>query len=346
MAHLLGPVRTTSTLEPRPGPWPAPQLLRHRISQSEDLDVFRDRLNTAFYPARVDTLGRRARLEGAWLAAVRLTHLTVGVVRFGAATTVDPGALGAYHVNVALAGHVESVCGDRCTVASRTNAAVFTPEPRTVLPRWSPDAAQLCIKIRRRSLETELRSLLGRSVPSSVDFAIAFDLSTPAAQSWLATVGLLLAEIDQPGSLAATSTAHRERLERLVMGGLLLAQPNRYTAALTEPPGPLRPRAVRRVAELIDDHPESPYTLADLARHAGVSARSLQQGFRDHVGMSPTEYLRKTRLERVHGDLLHGAETVSEVALRWGFTHLGRFAEAYRRQFGVAPSQTRRRSSR
>ena len=34
--------------------------------------------------------------------------------------------------------------------------------------------------------------------------------------------------------------------------------------------------------------------------------------------------------------------SVSEVATRWGFTHLGRFAGAYRLRYGVPPSQTLR----
>jgi AraC-like DNA-binding protein len=325
-------------------PWSAP-LAHRNVCRSTDLDVFRDRLNGLFYPARVETLGSRARLRGSWLSGLRLTHLTLGFVRFGAEASVDPGPLGAYHVNVPLAGHVESVCGDRRAVASPMHGTMFSPDAYSVLPRWSTDAAQLCIKIRRRSLESEVTALLGRSPGSSVDFELAYDLTTPAARSWLATLGLLLTELDSPGSLAETSIAHREHLERLVISGLLLAQPNELTAKLTAPQRPLRPRTVARVIALIEEHPEQPYLVGDLARHAGVSARRLQQGFHDHVGMSPTEFLRRTRLERAHRDLLSGDDPVTDVALRWGFSHLGRFARAYREQFGMLPSDTRRASS-
>jgi AraC-like DNA-binding protein len=58
--------------------------------------------------------------------------------------------------------------------------------------------------------------------------------------------------------------------------------------------------------------------------------------------MTPTEYLRRTRLERAHRDLLDGEDSVTGIALRWGFPHLSRFADAYRRQYGVLPSDTRR----
>ena len=67
----------------------------------------------------------------------------------------------------------------------------------------------------------------------------------------------------------------------------------------------------------------------------------LQQGFRDHIGMSPTAYLRRVRLARAHDQLHRGEGTVAEVAYRWGFTHLGRFATAYASIYGVTPSTTR-----
>jgi AraC-like DNA-binding protein len=322
-------------------PWSS-ALARLGVCRSSDLEIFRDQLNEMFYPARVETLRARAKLRGSFLSGVRLTHLTVGFVRFGAETSVDPGRKGSYHVNVALSGRVESVCGHRHAVASPSSGAVFSPELHTTLPHWGPDAAQVCIKIRRSSLESELSALLGRPVRSAVDFDLAYPLTTPAARSWLSTLGLLLAELGRPESLGQTSALYREQLERLVISGLVLSQRNEFTDELTRPVPALRPRTVARVLALIEEHPEAPYTITDLARHAGVSARRLQQGFREHVGATPTEYLRRTRLERAHRNLLHGEDSVTDIALRWGFPHLSRFAHAYRQQYGVLPSETRR----
>jgi AraC-like DNA-binding protein len=329
-------------------PWSAtpsrrPPLANAGICRSDDLDVFREHVNDLFYPARIETLHPRARLEGAWLSGIRLRHLTLGFLRFGADTSLDCGALGYYHVNVPYAGQVQSVCGERHEVARPGVGTCYTPVADAVLPRWSADAAKLCIKIPRQSLESELEGLLGHPVSSWVDFRFTIDYATPAAQSWLATLGLLLTELERSGSLVRASTPYREHLERLVIGGLLLAQPNEFTAELRSGQRSARPRTVGRVVALIEEHPERHYTLADLARHAGVSARRLQQGFREHVGMTPLEFLRETRLEHARRDLLDGEASVTDVALRWGFNHLGRFAKAYRRRFGTLPSETRRR---
>jgi transcriptional regulator GlxA family with amidase domain len=85
--------------------------------------------------------------------------------------------------------------------------------------------------------------------------------------------------------------------------------------------------------------------VAELAEIAGMSVRSLQEGFRRHVGCAPMAYLQQVRLLRAH-DALRRADptriTVAAVAHRWGFAHLGRFAAAYRTRFGQTPSETLR----
>ncbi len=75
---------------------------------------------------------------------------------------------------------------------------------------------------------------------------------------------------------------------------------------------------------------------------SGVSVRRLQQGFREYVGQTPFQYLRDVRLERAHADLVNSgpSTTVTDIALRWGIMHTGRFAADYRRKYGRAPSQT------
>jgi AraC-like DNA-binding protein len=317
-------------------------LARHEICRSTDLDEFRDRLCGVYYPARVETLDRHVRLERSRLCAATLQHLTFGYVRFGALSVVDVGPLThSYHVNVPLSGEVASVCGRQETIATPQRAAVFTPTPHTVLPRWSSDAAQFCLRIDRMTLEGELEAMLGRPV-GEIRFAIAFDLETEAAQSWLATVRLLASEFDRPGSLLEQPST-QAYFERLIMTGLLLAHRHNYSEALQSPRPPAPSRAVRKALALIESQPEHPFTVGDLARAAGVSARSLQAGFMNQLEMSPMAYLREVRLRRAHAELEAGGTTVTDAALRAGFTHLSRFAELYRQRFGVCPSDDLRR---
>jgi transcriptional regulator GlxA family with amidase domain len=52
-------------------------------------------------------------------------------------------------------------------------------------------------------------------------------------------------------------------------------------------------------------------------------------------------HILRRRLERARADLEHGADTVTQVAFRWGFRSPAHFSRAYRRHFGAAPSEHR-----
>jgi AraC family transcriptional regulator, ethanolamine operon transcriptional activator len=87
--------------------------------------------------------------------------------------------------------------------------------------------------------------------------------------------------------------------------------------------------------------------LAEVARRSGYSLRSLELIFRRSVGMPPDRYFMNMRLNGALRDLVAAGPgcSVTEVATRWGFKHLSRFAEHYRRAFGELPSQSLARSN-
>jgi AraC family ethanolamine operon transcriptional activator len=63
--------------------------------------------------------------------------------------------------------------------------------------------------------------------------------------------------------------------------------------------------------------------------------------------MGPATYLRRLRLNGVHRALRRkngGSITVTDVALEFGFWHLGRFAEQYKELFGESPHETLHRA--
>ncbi|MGW1953231.1 helix-turn-helix transcriptional regulator [Streptomyces sp. NPDC001920] len=106
--------------------------------------------------------------------------------------------------------------------------------------------------------------------------------------------------------------------------------------------------AVRRAMAHCERHAGEPVSVADIAAAARVSPRTLQDRFRTELGTTPSAYLRRVRLDRAHQDLLRIADgsasgTVADVATRWGFTHLSRFAAYYREAYGQVPSHTARR---
>jgi AraC family transcriptional regulator, ethanolamine operon transcriptional activator len=87
----------------------------------------------------------------------------------------------------------------------------------------------------------------------------------------------------------------------------------------------------------------------DICRALGVSAEILQACCQRQVGVSPSRYFHLHRMRRVHNALVDAhpeIASVSRIAKWHGFNEAGRFASAYRRQFGELPSTTLRRDVR
>ncbi|MEW1833989.1 helix-turn-helix transcriptional regulator [Microbacterium sp. NPDC079995] len=104
--------------------------------------------------------------------------------------------------------------------------------------------------------------------------------------------------------------------------------------------------AVRRATVFIEERLGEPLSVGDIARAARLSVRGLQSAFARVLDTTPAAYVRTTRLSAVHAELAEAGPsgaTVAEIARRWGFAHLPRFAKHYREQFGEQPSETLRR---
>jgi len=110
---------------------------------------------------------------------------------------------------------------------------------------------------------------------------------------------------------------------------------------------PPLPRGVRRALEAMRAEAGRDWSVADLAAVAGLSGRTLQRQFRIFLGQSPHAALRDIRFDCARRELLRVSPEarVMDVALRWGFTHFGRFSIEYRRRYGETPSRTMKRQA-
>jgi len=110
----------------------------------------------------------------------------------------------------------------------------------------------------------------------------------------------------------------------------------------------VRTSAVALARKYIQAHVRHPIQLADLCDAAGVGARTLEYGFREHYDVGPMAYLRSVRLCLVRRDLAsskHAGRSVTGAARRWGFRHMGQFSRDYRKLFGEMPSATLARAT-
>jgi len=105
-------------------------------------------------------------------------------------------------------------------------------------------------------------------------------------------------------------------------------------------------RIMVRFEEVLAEHLSQPLRMPELCALVAVSDRTLRLCCAEFLGMSPTQYLLLRRLKEVRRALRDAKPhmvNVAEVARRFGFAELGRFAETYRATFGEAPSTTLQR---
>lgn len=341
---------TTDAGTERPG-WEG--LLRGGLSEADqdlifpsagtgDFARFADQLNSAYYPAEVAQIDPANPLRSARISTRRAARLTIGLVRFDCAAQVDPGYVDGYHVNVPLSGSVVSSFSRRTITATPGMAAIFSFHGRTALPHWSGGAAQLCIKIPRSLVEGEADRLLGRPAPEPPRFAMAMSMSTRSGRVWGRQLSSLIDAIDSGGFPPAIL----DQMGRTLVASLLYAAENSLGEELAaSPERSLLPGTLRRLLDAVEARPDEQLLVpADLAEIAGVSVRRVEQTFKEHLGVSPSVYLRNERLARADRDLRAPREgdTVTSVMYRWGFSNHARFAALYRERYGRNPSETLR----
>ena len=171
------------------------------------------------------------------------------------------------------------------------------------------------------------------------------DRVVAATGEWLRGI-LELAGEGAPGLGAPGADAHDPNefsalLPRLILDRLA-AIVIRY---VTMPPARriLSPRIFNAVREFVDDRSGDPLSVGDICAELDLSRDALHRTFIDVLGVSPSAWLRLRRLNGAHRDLrvmVETGESVSAIAMKWGFWHLGRFSAYYHSHFGRYPSAT------
>lgn len=137
---------------------------------------------------------------------------------------------------------------------------------------------------------------------------------------------------------------------RAIEQGLIHALVTCLTAAKVEEDGAAQRHHARimvRFEEVLAEHLGRPLHMPELCELIGVTDRTLRSCCAEFLDISPTRYVLLRRLKDVRialRDADPDTANVAELARRFGFTELGRFAEAYQAVFGEAPSTTLRRA--
>ncbi len=318
-------------------------LAAHPLIRTCDLDDAREKVGRVFCPHQLTLSGPPGQCLDLRHNRVSMGGMSLHYIDYGAAVRIVPGELTSFYlVQIPLRGAATIRCGTESVVSTHRMAAV--PNPTEALDmEWGRDNPHLVVHIPRRLVEDALVALTGLSAQVPLRFALGMDLTSGSGRQWMSLLEVLLADAEGGFGRPINPLVH-DRLEDALILSLVASQPSNYSSSIDGYRAPCAPRAVRAAISMCEDAADEPLTVTCLAYAAGVSVRTLQEGFRRHVGMTPMEYLKEVRLRRARDELLNGSSqmTVTDVAYRWGFNHLGRFARLYRKRFGELPSDTRR----
>jgi AraC-like DNA-binding protein len=324
------------------------------LFSSRDFDAVRQGVARIFKPHRLCLHGKATALR-ARMHHLRQGGASVNRLEYGADVEIDPDRLDDFFlVQIPVAGHASIACGNHRFDSTPQAASLVSP----TLPlhmRWHEGNAQVCVRFERDMVERHCAAHLGRSLDHPLEFDPHLRLDTPAGHYFLRLVELFMEEIvaARHSGGAAHPLAHplanarvAEHFSAALLNALLYGQKSNMSEALARPMSAAAPRFVRRAEDYIRHNYTEALTIEKLAAAAGVSARTLFEGFRDFRAMTPMAYVKKVRLDRVRQALqsgeAYGAAGVTKIALDCGFSHLGRFAALYRAQFGELPSTTAR----
>jgi AraC-like DNA-binding protein len=203
--------------------------------------------------------------------------------------------------------------------------------------------AHLGIGIAKSEIVSQLAARLDGPVTGPLEFASDCSI-VEGPGALLASIAGTLWQGLQDEALAQQAPLALSLLSQSLIALVVDALPHSFSQALrSRKVASATPGHVRRAIEFMQANASLPLTIQDIAEASQVSVRTLQHSFQRFKETSPVEYLRRIRLEAAHRDLIDAGRSqgVAEIARKWGFLHLGRFAAQYRQQYGRSPSKVR-----
>ncbi|MGZ2487188.1 AraC-like DNA-binding protein [Rhizobium pisi] len=255
----------------------------------------------------------------------------------GDLTLQFPGRADTKMVLIPLAGSAVVTVGDRPMLSVGTRGIIAGGSLQI---RMAGARKHLCLRIPSRELIRRLAVRLNAPIKRSLDFAPEIDLSLGSGPNLLRLANIMHNGLVD-GTLPKSPIAFGN-LSAAIIELLIDAASHDYSHEISGGAKPPLPRHVKRAIDYMHTNISRMITVDEIARSCGVSERTLQEGFRKFRMTTPTAYLLHLRLEAAREEFSLGdpGASVSAVALKWGFAHMGRFSAQYREHFGELPSHT------
>ena len=343
MANLIAPqdFRTSALALPA-----SSDRWQRQLEGVQDFDLVTEIVGRAFKPHSMELLDPLHTLNTRFYST-QVGRISLFFLEYGAEVKVAPDCFdGFVLVEIPLQGGGHYRCGRESLMGSTAHAAVMSPD-KTIHLDLAPQLSQLIMRIDQSLIDQACAGHLGGQLRDPVSFGLHFDLGSQAGRAWTGMLNHVMEGVSSFPQLLDNAMYCRH-IEQVFIDTLLYGHMHNYSHRfeLTHTHPALAPGYVRRAVEYLEMHAAEPVTVDMLAAAVGVSSRALFVAFREAYDQTPMGYLREFRLQQVRRALLAGSvatESLTQLALQWGFFHYGRFAQYYRDRLGERPQETVRR---
>jgi AraC-like DNA-binding protein len=331
----------------RPAEQPPPRQLldAYPLIRSRSTVEARDLVGRALSPHHLHVRAGAQAFE-ARHNQIRLDKVAINVLSYGAEVEIDPGERGDFYLlQLPLQGRARLRCNGQEAWVDRDVMSVLQPRAQTRMV-WSGDCAMIMLQVPSQVLHDARAAESGPGGPLPA-FSLTRSRRDPAVAAWWQAVADMTRNLHDHGAQWLRHPAAFAAMEGFLLTGLELLRPPCSVPVTGTTPAQGESRGLRRAVDHIHAHAHESLSLAGIAQAACVSPRALEAAFRRRYDASPLAYARGVRLDRVRDALQHAqrdgvATSVTDVALRHGFIHMGRFAAYYKQRFGCSPSTSLR----
>lgn len=265
--------------------------------------------------------------------------MALGYVQYGTdATILNEKKLHCYSLSLPLSGEQELTFNACHILSNREVGLILNPQEEQTLS-ISGNCKKLHLAIPKAKMEQVLSELLHQPLQQDLIFLPEMQMQSLYISHWWRQIQSYVEDLQILG-VHQMQYLHQD-MEKVLIKKLLMLQPHNYSDVLSRQLHQHQPKELVWAEQFIQQHLQVQLTLPMLCEVAHVSASKLNQLFKDAHAMSPMQYVKQCRLKQVHEMILQKPHVnISDIAMSYGFNHMGHFTQDYKLLFNQTPKQT------
>lgn len=270
----------------------------------------------------------------------QLGGIGIGRMTYGSKITIKPALFeNFYLIQMPIRGFEKISLVNANFVCTPQVFSIINPTEKSVIEHQY-NTEKLFIRIDKNLVEKYCQQILNVTINKNVEFYNTMLIDTKEGFQWLRMISWIYELVSTESHLSPLMVA---QVESNLVNMILLNQNNNFSNEIHNNDYSIAPSFIKRVEHFIQENAQKPISVNDMAEYAGISTRSLYLGFRKYRNITPMRHLKEVRLQKVYQELKCtslGVDKVTNIAFKWGFSHLGHFSTDYKRRYGETPYET------